>query len=132
MGGAMSSQSPDAPRHTASRASRARATSTALGTRRERGAKADGNGCRSAFTVRSAPHHCIIPTRLGGVGGCAQRRRNVRRVGPKSATPRVARRGASWAWVVSNHRPLECESSALPLSYTPHERKYRGEAENRK
>jgi hypothetical protein len=27
-----------------------------------------------------------------------------------------------WAYVVSNHGPLPCEGSALPLSYTPQQR----------
>ncbi len=32
---------------------------------------------------------------------------------------RQARRTSAWAYVVSNHGPLPCEGSALPLSYTP-------------
>ena len=39
--------------------------------------------------------------------------------GTKRETALTRRAGSPWARVVSNHRPLACEASALPLSYAP-------------
>jgi hypothetical protein len=36
-----------------------------------------------------------------------------------SAAPVMTCGDAKWAWQVLNLRPLPCEGSALPLSYTP-------------
>jgi hypothetical protein len=41
---------------------------------------------------------------------------------PAAKRPAVAGFNLGWARVVSNHRPLACEASALPLSYAPYGR----------
>lgn len=68
---------------------------------------------------QTAPNHFIpTPTNPGGPGD----RPPGQILRGTSASPHRGRsmtRKIAWAYVVSNHGPLPCEGSALPLSYTP-------------
>lgn len=54
-----------------------------------------------------------------GFEGSAGRRDQHREAPARPLQRRSTMQNSRWAYVVSNHGPLPCEGSALPLSYTP-------------